>query len=99
MKITGSAITQTNNLSPAIPTGAQAGKPAEALAGTEDGIRFSSVIAGLDRTPQIARVTAAVQGGSYQIDSAATSSALVEDALAGEHYHDAGPFHVKDVRG
>jgi anti-sigma28 factor (negative regulator of flagellin synthesis) len=84
MKITGSAIAQTNHLSQAIPSGAQAGQLPEALAGTEDGIRFSSVIAALDRTPQIARVTAAVEDGSYQIDSAATSSALVEDALSGQ---------------
>jgi hypothetical protein len=81
MKVTGSAITETSGLSPAIPSGAQAGKPPEALAGTEDGIRLSSVIAALDRTPQIARVTAAVQDGSYQIDNAATSNAIVEDAL------------------
>jgi anti-sigma28 factor (negative regulator of flagellin synthesis) len=52
------------------------------LAETEDGIRFSIVIAALDRTPEIARVTAAVQDGSYQVDSAATSNALVEDALS-----------------
>jgi len=82
MKVTGSAIAQTNDLSQTIPSGSQAGKLPEALAGTEDGIRFSSVIAALDRTPQIARVTAAVQGGSYQIDSAVISSALVKDALS-----------------
>jgi hypothetical protein len=84
MKVTGSAITQTNEVSQAIPSGAQAGKPLEALTGTEDGIRFSSVIAALDRTPQIARVTPAVQEGSYQIDSAATSNAIVKDALSGQ---------------
>jgi hypothetical protein len=83
MKVTGSAIARTNDISQAIPGGAQAGKLPEALAGTEDGIRFSSVIAALDRTPQIARVTAAVQDGSYQIDSAATSSAFVEVAVKG----------------
>ncbi len=75
MKVTGSAIAQ-------IPNWVPAGRRPEALAGTEDGIRLSSVIAGLDRSPQIARVTAAVGDGSYQIDSAATSSALVEDALS-----------------
>jgi len=74
MKVTGSAIAQ-------IPDWVPAGKLPEALGGTEDGIRFSSVIAALDRTPQIVRVTAAVQDGSYQIDSAATSDAIVEDAL------------------
>jgi hypothetical protein len=84
MKVTGSAIAQTNDLSQALPGGTQAGKLPEALAGTEDGIRFSIVIAALDPTPKIARVTAAVQGGSYQIDSAATSTALVEDALLRE---------------
>jgi hypothetical protein len=82
MKVTGSAIAKTNDLSQAIPSGAQAGKVPEAPAGTEDGIRFSSVITALDRTPQIARVTAAVQACSYQIDSAATSGAIVEDALS-----------------
>jgi hypothetical protein len=82
MKITGSTIAPTSDLSPAIPSGLQAGTSPEVLAGSEDGIRFSSVVATLDRTPQIARVTAAVQEGSYQIDSAATSSALVEDALS-----------------
>jgi hypothetical protein len=76
MKVTGSA-----SLSEAIPGVAQAGKLPEALGGREDGIRFSSVIAALDRTPQIARVTAAVQEGSYPIDSAAASSAIVDDAL------------------
>lgn len=82
MKVTGSAIAQTNELNPAISGAAQAGKLPEGLAGTEDGIRFSSVISALDRTPQIARVTAAVEDGSYQTDSAATSSAIVEDALS-----------------
>lgn len=82
MKVTGWEIAKTNDLGQAIPGGAQADKLPEALAGTEDGIRFSSVIATLDRTPQIARITAAVEQGSYRIDNAATSGAIVEDALS-----------------
>jgi medium-chain acyl-[acyl-carrier-protein] hydrolase len=41
------------------------------------------------------------EGGHFYIASQrrAVAAALAEDALAGEHFHDPGSFHVKDVRG
>ena len=74
----------------AIPSGAAIGKTPEAVAGTGDGILISSDATALNqlsvnRSAKIDRVTAAVQGGSYRVSSAATSSALVEDALSGRN--------------
>jgi hypothetical protein len=66
----------------AIPEPARAGKSPEGTAETGDDIRLSTASAALNRSPKIDQLTALVQGGSYQISSAATSSAIVEDALA-----------------
>ena len=71
----------------AIPDGTPVGKVPEAVAAPADGVRsdavrISSAIAALDWSARINQVTAAVQSGSYQISSAATSNAIVEDALS-----------------
>jgi hypothetical protein len=81
----------------AIPDGTPVGKAPEAVAAPadgvrsdgvrsdgvrSDGVRISSAIAALDWSARIDQVTAAVQNGSYQVSSAATSNAIVEDALS-----------------
>jgi hypothetical protein len=68
---------------PAIPDPARPGKPPEGIAAAGDDIRLSTASAALNRSPRIEQLTALVQGGSYQASSAATSSAIVEDALSG----------------
>jgi hypothetical protein len=67
----------------AIPGTAPAGKSPPAVPATSgDGIRLSTASEALNRSPKIARLAVAVQGDAYQISGAATSSALVEDALS-----------------
>jgi hypothetical protein len=70
---------------PAIAEGTPAGKPPEAAAAAGDGIRISSVLTALDQTARISRITAAVQGGSYQVSSTETGNSIVEDALSGRN--------------
>jgi len=77
LQLTPSITTQ------AIPDAAPAGKVPGASAGPADDIQISSAVAALDWSAKIERVTAAVQNGSYQASSAATSNAMVEDALSG----------------
>jgi hypothetical protein len=67
----------------AIPDTAPAAKVPNAVAGPGDDIRISSAVAALDWSVKIHQVTASVQNGSYQVSSAATSNAIVEDALSG----------------
>ena len=59
-------------------------KAPEAVAGPGDDIRISSAVAALDWSAKINQVTASVQNGTYQVSSAATSNAIVEDALSGQ---------------
>jgi hypothetical protein len=68
---------------PAITGAAPAGKLPETVAAPGDGIDVSAVIAALDQSARIGRVAAALQAGSYQVSSAATGKAIVEDALSG----------------
>jgi hypothetical protein len=92
-----SSITGGGAISQPIPGAAPAGKPPEPpkspetpqpVEGAADGIRISIASTALnqlstDRNEKIGRVTASVQGGSYQTSSVATSTALVEHALSG----------------
>lgn len=67
---------------PEIPDAAPAAKLPGAPAGPVDDIRISSAVTALDLSAKIDQVTAAVQNGSYQASSAATSKAIVEEALS-----------------
>jgi hypothetical protein len=69
----------------AIPDGTPVGKLPDAVVAPADGVRISSAIAALDWSAKIQQVTAVVQNGSYQVSSAATSNAIVEDALSGQN--------------
>jgi hypothetical protein len=72
------------------PSGAVIGKVPEEVAQPGDGIRISVASTALNqlsasRSAKIDRVTAAVQGGSYQTSSTATGNAVVADALSGRN--------------
>jgi hypothetical protein len=62
--------------------GAPLAKLPDAVAAPGDGIDTSNIFAALDPSARIGRIAAAVQGGSYQVSSAATGKAIIEDALA-----------------
>lgn len=88
--VTEPAIATSSNASRGISSATQVGKPAEPEGA--DGILISNVSAAaanalnelsVAQTAKVERVAAAVQGGSYQDDSVATSNAIVEHALAG----------------
>ena len=70
---------------PAVASVAPAAKSPEAQAATADGIVISSASAALNQSGRIDQLTAAVQGGSYETSSTATSYALVENALSGRN--------------
>jgi hypothetical protein len=87
--ITGSVITRSGAPGQAAAGGTPVGKSTAAPAETGDGTRLSVSSATLNqssanRSEKIDQLTRAVQGGFYQTSSAATSNALVEDALSGE---------------
>jgi hypothetical protein len=85
--ITGSAIGRPNDVSLGNLTAAVA-KPPEEPMGPRDGILISGASTALNQlslngSTKIEKVAAAVQGGTYQDNSAATSNAIVRDALSG----------------
>ncbi|HEX4135856.1 MAG TPA: hypothetical protein VHY84_14675 [Bryobacteraceae bacterium] len=65
----------------AIPESSPVQKPPEAAAAPTDGVRISTAFAALDWGAKIDQVTVAVQSGSYQVSSAATGNAIIEDAI------------------
>jgi hypothetical protein len=65
----------------AIPESSAAQKPSEAAAAPTDGVRISTAFAALDWSAKVDAVTVAVQSGSYQVSSAATGNAIIEDAI------------------
>ena len=85
--ITSASTTGPTPLTHSSPGVTPAAKSPEAPEAAADGIRVSIASTALnqlssDRSEKVSRVTAEVQGGSYQPSSTATSSALVEHALS-----------------
>jgi hypothetical protein len=66
---------------PAVPESSPVQKPSGAAAAPMDGVQISTALAALDWSSKIDQVAEAVQSGSYQVSSAATGNAIIEDAL------------------
>jgi anti-sigma28 factor (negative regulator of flagellin synthesis) len=68
-------------------TGSESGRIGSNAAGTQDSIQISGPSSALnrlatDRVARIAQLTAAVQGGSYQVSASKISNAIVGQATS-----------------
>jgi anti-sigma28 factor (negative regulator of flagellin synthesis) len=87
---TGPESTKSGGIgqSPALGgTGSESGRIGSNAAGTQDSIQISGPSSALnrlatDRVARIAQLTAAVQGGSYQVSASKISNAIVGQATS-----------------
>jgi flagellar biosynthesis anti-sigma factor FlgM len=87
----GNAITQTNGTS-SVSRADRNGdsKPASAAGSSSDSVQISGLAgqlsktmqAGSDRSQRVNELTQAVRSGTYQVDGAAVSRAMVDQALS-----------------
>jgi anti-sigma28 factor (negative regulator of flagellin synthesis) len=76
-------VTRLNGADPASQVNSKVVQLPVKPATQTDGIQLSSASALLKRSAAIERVMAAVQDGTYQVSSTATSKALLEEVLSG----------------
>jgi anti-sigma28 factor (negative regulator of flagellin synthesis) len=72
-------IPPVSRSSPAVSSGSGGARVSDTPAA--DGITISNASAALNNRARVERLTAAVQDNSYQVDSEATSQAIVRHAL------------------